>query len=207
MNENTSTPLIATVLLGLVTAGLLIQVSVNQKQTENNLNEVSGRIKELESEVRQLKEKKQVKRPTDIQLINTKKKVKLTQKERECLARNVFFEAGIESHVGKIAVAQATLNRVQHPTRWKSDVCAVVYQKAQFSWTLEKKKRQEKPTGELWTKTLKAVADVENGVRIKGLDAATFYHTDWIRQPKWACDSKKIMKVGQHIFYKDDLKV
>lgn len=185
---------------GLFLGGTILQVAVNQKQIESELQVATGKIKDLESEVRQLKEKKSV------QLINTKKKLTLSQKERECLARNVFFEAGIESHEGKIAVAQATLNRVQH-NRWNSDVCGVVYQKAQFSWTLEKKKRKEKPKGELWTKTLKAVADIENGVRVKGLESATFYHTDWMKnKPKWACDTNKIMQVGRHIFYKDDLK-
>lgn len=192
--------LIPTLLIGLVSAGVLIKTSYQETPAAKHV--AFGEIQNSASSTN----KKQVQNAA-VQLINTNKKVKLTQKERECLARNVFFEAGIESHEGKIAVAQATLNRVQHPTRWKSDVCAVVYQKAQFSWTLQKKKRQEKPTGELWVKTLKAVAAIENGVRIKGLETATFYHTDWIRQPKWACDSKKIMQVGQHIFYRDDIKV
>lgn len=192
---------------GLFLGGTILQVAVNQKQIESDLQVATGKIKDLESEVHQLKDSSSKKQVKNIQLINTKKKLTLTQKERDCLARNVFFEAGVESHEGKIAVAQATLNRVQH-TRWKSDVCGVVFQKAQFSWTLEKKKRQEKPKGELWTKTLKAVADIENGVRVKGLESATFYHTDWLKnKPKWACDTNKIMQVGQHIFYKDDLKV
>ena len=200
--KQTNTTLTVTVLASIITAGFLVQVAVQQKQTETSLKETAGKIKVLESEVRQLKEKQSV------QLINSGKKIKLTQKERECLARNVFFESGIESHEGKIAVAQATMNRVNHPTRWKSDVCGVVHQKAQYSWTLEKKKLKEHPRGELWAKTLVAVADFENGVRVKGLDSATFYHTDWLaKKPKWACDTKKIMQIGQHIFYKDDLKV
>lgn len=200
--DQTNTTLIGTVLASIVTAGFVVQIAVRQNQTEISLNEATGKIKVLESEVRLLKEKH------GIQLINSGEKIKLSQKERECLARNIFFEAGIESHEGKIAVAQATLNRVNHPTRWKSNVCDVVFQKAQFSWTLEKKKRKEQPKGELWSKTLKAVADIENGVRVKGLESATFYHTDWLpRKPKWACDTKKIMQIGQHIFYKDDLKV
>lgn len=204
MNENSSTPLIATVFLGLVTAGLLIQVSVNQTQTDKNLNEVSGRIKELESEVRQLKEKKQVK---NIQLINIKKKLTLTQKERECLAKNIFMEANTEDYFGKLAIAQTTLNRVNHPTRWSSNLCSVVYQKAQFSWTLDKNKLSQKPGGNSLKNIHQVVSDFENGVRIKQLSSATFYYADYIKKPKWADESNKIMQVGQHIFYKDDLKV
>jgi spore germination cell wall hydrolase CwlJ-like protein len=135
-----------------------------------------------------------------------KNSVKLSPKERECLAKNVYHEAGVEPLAGKIAVAQVTLNRTKSD-RWSSDVCKVVMQKAQFSWTLQKKKLAEKPKGKLWEDSVKAVEKFEQGVRVAGVEKAHFYHTDYIKTPKWADKSQKVAVVGQHIFYKEDRKL
>jgi len=62
-----------------------------------------------------------------------------TTKDLYCLAKNIYHEARGESQLGKIAVAQVTMNRVKHETRWPGTVCEVVYQQVrgvpQFSWT------------------------------------------------------------------------
>ena len=187
-----------TALMSLVSMGLLVKVVSNTEETKQELREATGWIQKLEEEVKQIRE---------VQLIQTRQKLTLTPRERECLAKNVFLEAGVEDYVGKLAVAQATLNRVNHPTRWSSDICKVVYQKAQFSWTLDKKKRTQKPAGKLFAKSLEAVRDFENGIRIKELSSATFYHTDYIKKPKWVDDSKKVAVIGRHIFYNDDKKI
>ena len=49
----------------------------------------------------------------------------LSDKDVECMAKNIFYEAGGESREGKIAVAQVTLNRAQDP-RFGKSVCEVV---------------------------------------------------------------------------------
>lgn len=49
----------------------------------------------------------------------------LSDKDIECMARNIFYEAGSESREGKIAVAQVTLNRAQD-SRFGRSVCEVV---------------------------------------------------------------------------------
>lgn len=49
----------------------------------------------------------------------------LSDRDVECMARNIFYEAGGESREGKIAVAQVTLNRAQDP-RFGRSVCEVV---------------------------------------------------------------------------------
>jgi len=60
----------------------------------------------------------------------------------ECLAENIYFEAGHESDEGKIAVAFVTLNRV-NSGRFENNICGVVKQKTgntcQFSWYCEDK--------------------------------------------------------------------
>ena len=53
---------------------------------------------------------------------------KPTQKQVDCLAENIYFEAGHESKDGQIAVALVTLNRLASGN-YGSDVCDDVKQK------------------------------------------------------------------------------
>lgn len=134
-------------------------------------------------------------------VVKTNETVRLTSQEFDCLAKNVYHEAGIEPTEGKIAVAQVTLNRVKDG-RWGDDVCSVVYSKAQFSWTLDKKKRKSTPKGDLWTASVHAVKEFQRGVRVREVDQSNFYHADYIRKPQWAKVHKVTAVVGKHIFYK-----
>jgi spore germination cell wall hydrolase CwlJ-like protein len=52
----------------------------------------------------------------------------LSDRDVDCLARNIFYEAGSESTEGKVAVGMVTINRVQDP-RYPQNVCGVVRQK------------------------------------------------------------------------------
>lgn len=126
--------------------------------------------------------------------------IKLSKNDYDCLARNIYFESGVESIEGKIAVAQVTFNRL-NTGRWGNTVCKVVYAKSQFSWTLDKRKLAEKPKGPLWDESLKAANKYLNGARIVTLDASTHYHADWISAPKWTQVKNPVDKIGQHIFY------
>jgi len=78
-------------------------------------------------------------------------------KELQCLARNIFFEAGSEPEEGKVAVGLVTLNRVQDG-RFASSVCGVVDQKLTRSVSetrvVEKKTlfRVEREEHTVWSK-------------------------------------------------------
>lgn len=125
---------------------------------------------------------------------------KLSEKDVQCLAKNIYHEAGVEDRAGKIAVAQVTINRLQSGNYGKS-VCKVVYAKSQFSWTLNKKLRNETPKGELWKESLAIAKEFSRGVRAKGMANIDHYHTDYIKKPFWAAKKTALIKVGQHIFY------
>ena len=56
-----------------------------------------------------------------------KKNLLVDEKELLCMAKNIFFEAAIESTAGKLAVAQVTLNRV-NSKYYPNTVCGVVYE-------------------------------------------------------------------------------
>ena len=135
-----------------------------------------------------------------VMVVKTTEKVVLTQKERQCLALNVYHEAGIEPTEGKLAVAQVTLNRARDG-KWGNDICTVVYSKSQFSWTKDKKKKFKEPKGELWVRSVQAVHKFEQGHRIVNLDSSKFYHADYIKPPLWTKTMTVVNKIGQHIFY------
>lgn len=124
-------------------------------------------------------------------------KITVSDKDFECLARNIYYEAGVEDYTGKIAVAQVTWNRVQHG-RWGKSICKVVYAKKQFSWTHQNKAA---PKGRLWRASRAAARDFVNGVRHYELKASKYYHATWIKAPVWTKPMTELTVIGQHKFY------
>jgi spore germination cell wall hydrolase CwlJ-like protein len=131
------------------------------------------------------------------------------KKELECLALNIYREAGHEPFEGKVAVAQVTLNRVEHE-KFPDGVCAVVYEKTlssasgkiicQFSWYCDSTHRNRPINRPAYEESMKVAKQVLlEGFRLPSLEDALFYHADYIN-PNWKLD--RITKVGTHIFYK-----
>ena len=127
------------------------------------------------------------------------KKITLTDQDFECLARNIFYEAGIESFEGKIAVAQVTYNRLMSG-RWGRTICRVVYAPHQFSWTADPNKRNRRPHGPLWQESQAAAREFVAGARISRLNTSQHYHADYVR-PRWGRAEHRIKQIGAHIFY------
>lgn len=72
-------------------------------------------------------------------------KLKLTstqKKELDCLTKVIWFEARGESYKGKMLVANVVQNRTTYGKPFANNICAVVYQKGQFSWTKSSKRKQ-----------------------------------------------------------------
>jgi hypothetical protein len=134
-------------------------------------------------------------------LIHTNERISYTHEDVDCLAKNIYHEAGVESMDGKYAVAQVTLNRLRLG-HWGNTICGVVYSKAQFSWTLDKKLRREVPQGRAWRNSQDVAYEVlEQGARVPSLQSSTYYHADYIPQPTWARPMARLQQIGQHIFY------
>jgi len=56
---------------------------------------------------------------------------KVTSKDEDCLARNIYFEAASEPEEGKVAVGLVTINRVKDG-RFANSICGVVNQRTVF---------------------------------------------------------------------------
>ena len=124
-------------------------------------------------------------------------------REIECLARNIYFEAGSEPHRGKIAVAEVTMNRVKS-RQFPRTVCAVVHQKTrgtcQFSWVCQDKKAIRNQAA--WRESLKIAANILISKRKYGIIGnAMYFHADYV-DPAWAEEKKLIAQIGRHIFYR-----
>lgn len=123
----------------------------------------------------------------------------MSERERTCLIRNVFYESGAEPYLGKIAVAQVTWNRLK-TGKWGNDICKVVYAPGQFSWTTDGRKRSAPVDTTRWVDSIQAVDDFINGTRIVRLDRGLFFHASHVR-PNWNGFADRIKQIGNHVFY------
>lgn len=131
-------------------------------------------------------------------VIQVKEHVKYTKNDVECLTRNIYYEAGVESRVGKFAVAHVTVNRLK-TGYWGNSICKVVYAKKQFSWTLAQK--LPRPNSKLWAESEDVARKVLAGHRVRGLSKSLYYHAIYIKDPKWADARHEAGQIGNHVFY------
>jgi len=147
--------------------------------------------------------------------------VKYTPADAECLAKNIYFEAGVESTAGKLAVANVTINRAANKN-YPNTICEVVQEgihyynatkdeyfpvrdRCQFSWYCDglldepREGRTWKSAQELAERVLvnhydKALIDITDG--------ATHYHANWMETyPNWSKQKKVMASIDRHIFY------
>jgi spore germination cell wall hydrolase CwlJ-like protein len=131
-------------------------------------------------------------------IIEVKEHVKYTKNDLDCLTRNIYYEARGEDRRGKFAVGHVTVNRLK-TGRWGNTICKVVYAKAQFSWTLNKK--LPRPNSKLWAESEDIARKVLAGSRVRGLTKSLYYHAIYIKDPKWADSKHEAGQIGNHIFY------
>ena len=134
-------------------------------------------------------------------------------KQLNCLAKNIFYEAGGESINGQAAVARVVINRIAHG--FGNNPCSVVYQAntvdkvvddeiqkvklCQFSWVCENKGEPNKNSPRY--KQAERIA-----YEVLAYDAykeviprtALFFHNLHV-DPLWPY--KQVAKIGNHIFY------
>ena len=126
--------------------------------------------------------------------------------EMYCLAKNIYFESRNQPKIGKIAVAQVTLNRVKSD-KFPNTVCEVVYQggerrnRCQFSWYCDGKK-DEPTNGPAWDDSVYLALLVYGDGFLDVTEGALWYHANYIKQPDWARSKTITVKINEHIFYK-----
>ena len=141
----------------------------------------------------------------------------VSAEDRTCLAKNIYFEARDQSHIGQMAVAQVVLNRVEDP-RFPDNICHVVEQQGfydppdapirlhgcQFSWFCDGK--SDAPTDETAWYTARTQAAYSYHLHRMGYDlteGSTHYHSVGV-QPDWINDMDRKTRIDSHIFYRWD---
>ena len=115
-----------------------------------------------------------------------------------CLALNIYHEARGEPIDGQVAVAQVTLNRVAHPD-YPDDVCSVVYEANQFSWTSVRPRVRDRKAYHIATGI--AIEALSGDLEAQVSYFAMWYHSVEI-EPHWASEKVLEGKIGNHIFYR-----
>ena len=138
-----------------------------------------------------------------------------TEKGRQCLAMNTYYEARNQSKAGKLATMQVVLNRVYSP-RFPNNVCDVVTEgptytnwlgnewpvrdQCQFSWYCDG--LSDIPVEATTFFEMEQLVDefLTNNM-IDFTDGALYYHADYV-EPEWKDDYIVTAVIGNHIFYR-----
>ena len=120
--------------------------------------------------------------------------------QQNCLATAVYFESMGEPLEGQLAVARVVINRAasgQYPTT----MCAVVKQKAQFSFVRAGRFPRIDPACQAWRKA-QAIARIAVANASESLSTdVLWYHADYVA-PGWGRRLTRVEKIGAHIFYR-----
>ena len=104
-----------------------------------------------------------------------------TQSDLDCLARNIYHEAGNESIEGKVAVGLVTINR-SNSGRFPDSICGVVNQSTTRSIPREVTQTRTVTEGKFFKKTHKVTETV------------TVWTKQTICQFSWRCEGNKRVK-------------
>ena len=135
--------------------------------------------------------------------------------QKECLARNIYFEAGNQPLAGQIAVALVTINRVKN-SQFPDTICEVIYQaklrkntrgedvpiigQCQFSWFCDGK--SDRPVdSDTWLEALGIAYNLFDVNVIDITEGALWYHADYTL-PYWTAQLNQTVTIENHIFYR-----
>jgi spore germination cell wall hydrolase CwlJ-like protein len=123
--------------------------------------------------------------------------------ELQCMAENIYFEAGSQSLAGKLAVGHVVLNRMRKPN-YPNTACGVVNHKigntCMFSWKCEGTK--EIRNAGTWKQSQQVAYDLLSRDRKDLIDiteGATHFHNKTVR-PGW--NLRRVAEIDDHYFYK-----
>lgn len=125
--------------------------------------------------------------------------VATADREQECLANAVYFEARSEPIEGQLAVAEVVMNRAASG-RYPSDLCAVITQKAQFSFIRKGKFPSADRESAAWKKAVAIAAIARQKLAGTLPSGVLWYHATYV-SPKWGKRLTKQTQIGLHIFY------
>lgn len=127
--------------------------------------------------------------------------LQVPERDVQCLASAVYFEARGEGDEGEAAVAQVVLNRVRAPAFPKS-VCGVVYQgqggrSCQFTFACGHSGKHEPAA---WEKARDIARRALGGYVMRAVGGATNFHVARLGAV-WGSRLVQVAHIGQHVFF------
>lgn len=133
------------------------------------------------------------------ELVSAHRSSAIPDRESECLAGAIYFEAKGEPLPGQLAVGQVIANRAKSG-RFPKSWCGVVFQRSQFSFVRGGSLPPIPRSSANW-KTAVAIAHiVANELSDAVAPKALFFHARYV-SPNWRGMSK-VATVGNHVFYR-----
>jgi len=124
-----------------------------------------------------------------------------------CLALSIYYEAGNQDRVGKLAVGHVIMNRVES-VKYPDNICEVIKQHRQFSFYSDgkperipsKRNRQEfKAWEESYLLASFLLSEGSYGEHMEDITGgAMHYHANYV-EPEWVNGER--VEIGSHIFY------
>jgi hypothetical protein len=124
--------------------------------------------------------------------------------DKMCMMCNCFYEASTETDLGMKLVNDVVRTRARHKD-YPRNICQVVHEDDQFSWTRSRKKRtstipKNRNEQATYNKCKRNVLASLNDP--KGSQFAVNYHATYVN-PRWARGCPVLKREKAHIFYKD----
>lgn len=119
-------------------------------------------------------------------------------RELECLAGAIYFEAKSESLQGQLAVGHVIANRATSG-RFPASYCGVVYQRSQFSFVRGRSMPHIPRASQDWKDAVAIARIVDQELHPSPMGKALFFHARRV-SPGWKLT--RVGTLGNHVFYR-----
>ena len=119
-------------------------------------------------------------------------------REAECLAASVYFEAKSEPLDGQLAVAEVVLNRASSG-RFPSSICGVVFQPSQFSFVRRNGFPPINKSSLHWKRAVAIAQIAMEDSWDSTASNALYFHARRV-SPNWR--KTRVATLGNHVFYR-----
>ena len=192
-------------LIAMVSIGTNIKLFFDAEQYKQAYGATTAIVVDLAHKLERVTIEKE---KLDVTLQKKKVAAIAASNETDCLAKNIYFEAGRESLAGKQAVGSVVVNRMKSGS-FPRTACGVVYQGAsvpnhcQFSWACDGVNKAIAFGSTAWRDSRQVAIAILSGNKNArdNTNGAMFFHNDSVK-PSWATTNRFTTQIGGHWFYK-----
>ncbi len=121
-------------------------------------------------------------------------------KQLNCLAGAIYFEAKGEPLAGQLAVGRVIVARAESG-RFPSSYCGVVYQRSQFSFVRGGRMPSINTASSAWQKAKKMAVIAHENAWTSKAEGALFFHARYVA-PRWKNGLTRLAQIDNHVFYR-----